>query len=159
MKVRFSIILCVLTALISCVILSGCENNENNSEKDKEKKEHKEVVAVTIHQTGGDGGVDIEWEVYSQNDLYYLSYSDNSTSRIKPLQYTFEITEQEYKTIMSLDYEEDEDVESFWENLSDRYCFHSTITYKNGDEKTTDMVMENVTCKLKDLLYEKTAGE
>ena len=155
MKVRFSIFLSVLTALalISCVILSGCENNENNSKKDKE------VVSVTIHETGGEGGTDIEWKVYSQNDVYYLSCSDNSKSLYEPAYDVFEITQQEYEDIMGLDYEEDEDVESFWKNVADSKCFRSTITYKNGEEKTTDMIMENVTSKLNELLRKEKIGE
>jgi len=141
-------------ALISCIILSECKNNEKNDSAESMQNEG-EIVSVSIHETGGEDGRDIEWKIYSQNDIhYYLSYSDNNKTYSELTQGIFEITEQEYQTIMCLDYQKyiDDYDESFWENVSDAVYFQSIITYRNGDEKSTNAIMTDATIKLGELL-------
>ena len=134
MRSILSRLISVFIVVTSCIILSGCKNYEKNDYSESMQNES-EIVSVSIHETGGEDGRNIEWKIYSQNDIYYLSYSDNKTYG-EPTQYLFEITEQEYKTIMCLDYQKyiDNYDESFWKNAADAINFQSIITYRNGNE-------------------------
>lgn len=159
MRMRFSITISILLAFISCIILSGCTNTTNDNVKNdsvSSVKSDSEIVSINIHETGGEDGRNIEWKVYSQNDSFFLSYSDNNKTYGEPTQCIFEITEQEYRRIMSLDYQKyiDEYDESFWENVADAVYFQSTITYKNGDMETTNAIMTEATIKLQELSNE-----
>lgn len=153
MRPNLSRLISFFIAVISCILLSGCKNNEKNDSAESMKNES-EIVSVSIHETGGEDGRNIEWKIYSQNDIHYLSYSDNNKTYGEPTQGVFEITEQEYETIMCLDYQkyiEDYD-ESFWKNVADAIYFQSIITYRNGDEKSTNAIMTDATIKLRELL-------
>lgn len=155
MRAHFSMFITSLIAVTSCIILSGCtviikDDHAGSANNDSE------IVSINIHETGGEDGRDIEWKVYSQDDKYLLSYSDHRKTYGEPSEGIFEITEQEYKNIMDLDYEKfiDEYDESFWKNVADAICFQSTITYRNSYEKTTNASMTEATVKLTELLYE-----
>ena len=157
MRVYFTIFISILLAAISCIFLSGC-NNTNNVKNDSVRyaKSDSEIVSINIHETGGEDGRNIEWKVYSQNDSFFLSYSDNNKTYGEPFQGIFEITEQEYQTIMSLDYQKyiDEYDESFSENITDAVYFQSNITHENGDTEATNAIMTEATIKLQELLNE-----
>ena len=159
MREHFSMFISILLSVISCIILSGCANTNNDNYKNDSVRSVKsdiEIVSINIHETGGEDGRNIEWNVYSQNDSFFLSYSDNKKTYGEPAQGIFEITEQEYQTIMSLDYQKyiDEYDENFWKNVADAVYFQSTITYKNGNAEATNAIMTEATIKLQELLNE-----
>lgn len=134
--------------MLSCAVLSGCGSS------DKKPSEPNDPVSVSIHETGGEDGRDIDWKVYPENDSYILSYSDNRGSCGEPFHREIELTEQEYETVMSFDYKKiaDEYDESFWKNVADAIYFQTTLAYENGEERSTDAIMTDVTIKLRDLL-------
>ena len=55
---------------------------------------------------------------------------------------------------MCLDYQKyiDDYDKSFGENIADAVYFQSIITYRNGDEKSTNAIMTDATIKLGELL-------
>ena len=154
MRKNISRFISFFIAVILCTILSGCKNTDKNGTSTSAQNES-EVVSVSIHETGGEDGRDIEWNIYSDNDTYYLSCSDNRKTYGEPNQGIFEITEQDYRSIMRLDYKKfiDEYDEDFWKNVADSIYFQSIITYKNGNELSTNAIMTDATTSLSKLLH------
>ena len=113
------------------------------------------AVAISLTETGGYDGRHITWEVYRNDDKYFLSRDNSRISRIPPedsfspsdSKTTFEITEQEYGEIMSIDYSEyiagnkTDRVPSG----SDALNYNMKVTFTSGAEKTTNASADKVT--------------
>lgn len=92
-------------------------------------------VAVSINVRGGYAGVDREWKVYREDDKFILYFKNIKNSTDAP--FTAEITEEEYRQIMSQDYE----VNIAPPLVMDGFYYDSVITYKDGTEKNTQSDM------------------
>lgn len=141
--------------MLSCLAAAGCNNSKDNNSQNKQietaQNENAAVTAVSIHEQGGEDGRIIDWEIYQDDNQYILSYSDHRYTDKSRL---FEITEQEYDDIMSLDYAKyiSEYDSSYWEGVDDAIYFQTTITYANGEEESTEAIMTYATIKLGELL-------
>jgi hypothetical protein len=92
-------------------------------------------VAVSINVRGGYAGVNREWKVYREDDKFILYFKNIKNSTDAP--FTAEITEEEYRQIMSQDYE----VNIAPPLVMDGFYYDSVITYKDGTEKSTQSDM------------------
>lgn len=95
-------------------------------------------VGVTINVRGGYAGVNKEWKVYQEDDKFILYFKNIKLSTDEP--FTAEITEEEYRQIMSQDYE----MNIAPPMVMDGFYYNSVITYKDGTEKTTNADMSDV---------------
>lgn len=134
--------------MLFCIVTTGC----NNEQTETVYNENGAVTAISIKETGGEDGRDIDWNVYQEDDKYIFFYYDHKISVDQPK--VIEITEQEYQDVMSLDYagyiaEYDE---SYWEGVADAVYFQTTITYENGVEESTKAIMTYPTIKILELL-------
>ena len=126
--------------------MTGCGNTDLKGQGNNNVP----VVAISISESGGEDGRINDWKVYKEDDSYILSFSD----RYHDSPESFEITEQEYEEIMSLDYAKyiSEYDESFWERVADAVCYQTTITYENGVKVTTKALMYNATSVMEELV-------
>lgn len=126
-----------LIMILSCLAAAGCNKGA--------------ITAVSIHESGGEDGRDIDWKVYQDDNKYMLSYFDHRKKEAK--QEIHEITEQEYDDIMSLNYAKfiSEYDPQEWEGVRDAVFYNSVITYENGAEKSTEARMIYATNKLYEL--------
>ncbi len=151
----------LMLAVIFAILINGCDQNKKDEDDELSmpvSHTDEAVREVFIHETGGEDGRNIEWRVYSENGKYFLSYSGSNCQPLShdyglPLDGEFEITEQEYKTIMDADYnkfiaEYDAD---YQKNIVDSVCFRSVLKYDNGSEINTEANMTSVAIKLIDL--------
>lgn len=145
--------------MLSCLIIAGCNNAKDNMSQNEStgtvQNENGTVTAISILEHGGEDGRINDWKVYQEEDKYLLSYLDRRVhfnDEAEPE--IFEITEQEYNEVMSLDYAKytSEYNPSDWENVDDAIYFQSVITYENGVEESTQVLMTSATIKLNELL-------
>lgn len=137
----------VCTALAGLMLaMTGCGNTDLKGQGNNKVP----VVAISISESGGEDGRINDWKVYKEDDSYILSFSD----RFHDSPESFEITEQEYEEIMSLDYAKyiSEYDESFWEGVADAVYYQTTITYENGAEETTKALMYRATSVMEELV-------
>lgn len=147
--------------ILFCLAAAGCNSAKENSSKSEQtesvQNENGAVIAISIFEHGGEDGRVNDWKVYQEDDQYILSYLDRRVYGLNNDTATpeiFEITEQEYSDIMSLDYAEyirEYDAE-FWEGVADAIYFDSVITYENGAMESTQAIMTEPTIKLYELL-------
>ena len=151
--------------MLFCLVTTGCNNEkENNSQHEQTEtvqNENGAVTAISISEQGGVDGIVIDWKVYQEDNKYILSYfdhnaqyDDNGANGDTAKPEIFEINEQEYSDIMSLDYVKyiSEYDASDWEGVADAISFRSVITYANGVEESTQANMTYATRKLRELL-------
>lgn len=164
---KATILRCILFSIVmlSCLVVVGCSNtNETDSQyKSSEavQNENGAVTAISILEHGGEDGRINEWKVYQEEGKYLLSYLDRRVllnDEADPE--IFEITEQEYSEIMSLDYAKfiREYDSSYWEGVADAVYFQTVITYENGAEESTDALMTDATIILHKLLWNCNNG-
>ncbi|WP_295094382.1 dockerin type I repeat-containing protein [Ruminococcus sp.] len=113
-------------------------------------------VALSITETGGYEGVHRVWKVYQDNEKFFVYYNDEKNDT-DPL--TFEITEKEYRMIMSQDY--DRIIENYnksqHEEVWDGFVHNTVLTYKDGSEKKTYADMFDVIYNIEKILNIKFA--
>lgn len=143
MKVKSLRCILFLFVMLFCMVAVGCNNA---------KEDYGQVTAISIFEHGGEDGRLIDWKLYQNDNKNMLSYIDHREKEAKPK--IFEITEQEYNDIMSLDYEKyiSEYNATSKEVIFDEILYRSTITYENGAEKSTEADMAYATNKLYELL-------
>lgn len=111
-------------------------------------------ISVTMTQTGGVMAVHYEYKAYQDGEKYYISYL-NKRSASDPV--VTEITEDKFKSILSLDYAKyigTEDPRNG--KFSDEFNYHTVITYSDGTEKTTDVSISELIAMLKN--WSKTSN-
>ena len=111
-------------------------------------------ISVTMAQTGGVMAVHYEYKAYQDGEKYYISYL-NKRSASDPV--VTEITEDKFKSILSLDYAKyigTEDPRNG--KFSDEFNYHTVITYSDGTEKTTDVSISELIAMLKN--WSKTSN-
>lgn len=111
-------------------------------------------ISVTMAQTGGVMAVHYEYKAYQDGEKYYISYL-NKRSVSDPV--VTEITEDKFKSILSLDYAKyigTEDPRNG--KFSDEFNYHTVITYSDGTEKTTDVSISELIAMLKN--WSKTSN-
>lgn len=145
--------------MLSCLVIAGCNNAKDSNSQSKQteivQNENGAVTAISIHEQGGENGIINDWKVYQEEGKYLLSYLDRKVhfnDEAEPE--IFEITEQEYNEVMSLDYAKyiSEYDPNYWENVADAVYYQSIITYENGVEDSTQALMTATTNKLDELL-------
>lgn len=159
---KATILRCILFSIVmlSCLVVVGCsdakETGSRSEPTEAVQNENGAVTAISILEHGGEDGRINEWKVYQEDNKYMVSYLDRRVhfnDEEKPE--IFEITEQEYSEIMSLDYAQyiREYDPSYWEGVADAVYFQTVITYENGDEESTDALMTDATMILHKLLW------
>ena len=111
-------------------------------------------ISVTMTQTGGVMAVHYEYKAYQDGEKYYISYL-NKRSASDPV--VTEITEDKFKSILSLDYAKyigTEDPRNG--KFADEFNYHTVITYSDGTEKTTDVSISELIAMLKN--WSKTSN-
>jgi hypothetical protein len=111
-------------------------------------------ISVTMTQTGGVMAVHYEYKAYQDGEKYYISYL-NKRSASAPV--VTEITEDKFKSILSLDYAKyigTEDPRNG--KFADEFNYHTVITYSDGTEKTTDVSISELIAMLKN--WSKTSN-
>ena len=111
-------------------------------------------ISVTMTQTGGVMAVHYEYKAYQDGEKYYISYL-NKRSASDPV--VTEITEDKFKSILSLDYAKYIGTENPRNGkFSDEFNYHTVITYSDGTEKTTDVSISELIAMLKN--WSKTSN-
>ena len=113
-------------------------------------------VVLSITETGGYAGVHRVWKVYQENDRFFAYYNDEK-SGTEPL--TVEITEREYRGIMSQDYDGiiAKYNNSYHEEVWDGFVHKTVLTYEDGSEKETYADMYDVMSMVSKILKIKYA--
>lgn len=135
--------LIILITLLMGMVISGCSRADESSSQismpTNVQNENGSLIAVNIHEQGGEDGRNIDWKVYQDNDKYFLDYSGNGTKYFEyyyslPDQNTIEITEEEYNSIMSVNYDRliGEYDKKEAESIADYVYFQSELSYENG---------------------------
>ena len=105
-------------------------------------------VSLNIRVTGGYMGVNQRWKIYEDNGKFFLNFEiPDDYIDVEPI--TTEITEEEYREIMSQNYERDEPAGI---PANDEFHYRTIITYKDGKEKATNAYMYDIVAMLKKLL-------
>ena len=145
------------------IVISGCGYSEINKIQDISSENGQDedcnIVEVNIHEQGGEDGRNNDWKIYQENDKYYLSYNDNGSQYFEhnynlPGQNNIEITEEEYRNIMSFNYDKliSEFDEAKENGIVDNIGFHLELKYQNDYVKTTQANMTKVTVLFIDIL-------
>lgn len=111
-------------------------------------------ISVTMTQTGGVMAVHYEYKAYQDGEKYYISYL-NKRSASDPV--VTEITEDKFKSILSLDYAQYIGAEDPRNGkFADEFNYHTVVTYSDGTEKTTDVSISELIAMLKN--WSKTSN-
>lgn len=112
-------------------------------------------VSLSITETGGYAGVHRVWNVYKEDEKFILSYDDQK-SNVDTELIIVEISETDYREIMSQDYDGiiDKYINSSHEQAWDGFNHKTILAYAKGEEKETSADMTSILLKL-DALLEK----
>ena len=160
----------ILIIILIGAVIFGCSRADESSSQSSQsssqsstpptvQNENGRLIAVNIHEYGGYDGRDIDWKVYHDNDKYFLDYSDNGTKYFEyyyslPDRNTIEITEEEYNSIMYVNYDRligEYDKEEA-ESIDDYIYFQSELSYENGYVCSAEANFTEVTLIFTDLL-------
>ncbi|MCQ2493603.1 MAG: hypothetical protein MJ104_03285 [Lachnospiraceae bacterium] len=136
--------------VVLAIFLSGCSQQSDNYES---KPVYGDAKSIMIKETGGEDGRNLVWQIKEEDGKYFFSV-DNLKYDRHILQ---EITEEEYKSVTCIDYEE------YFENylrdntliiMDDVYHhtiieFTNNITYEGDDYYMTKIInmMYDIACK------------
>lgn len=115
------------------------------------EREKNPPVALRSLTTGGVAGIHEVWEVYKDEDKYILTFENR---RMENGKLEFEISEEEYNSIMLADYEGPIEADKYSRNemIIDGFNYETVITYADGSEMTTRAQLRYVFVLLDNLL-------
>ncbi len=122
----------IAVMLILLIMISGCAVKEDNYDREPVYGEAKSII---IMETGGEDGRDLVWQINEMDGKYYFSV-DNMKYDRHLLQ---EITEEEYRSVMCINYEE-----YFEKNIRDNTVImddvyhHTIIEFENNKAFESD---------------------
>ena len=110
-------------------------------------------VSLSIHETGGIMGMHDKWDIYESNGKFFVSKQDMRRETPPKI---VEIPEQDYRSIMSIDYSEiiNKDLRTLPRYISDDIYNYTFFSYADGTEAETDAGMSSVLYQLEAIFDE-----
>lgn len=114
------------------VLVGNSVTERDDVQSQAVQNENGSVIAVEYVESGGEDGRVNLWCVYREDERYILAFSDRFSTEPE----IFEISEEDYRSVMSFDYpraaaeyEKNKDV-----IICDGVNFELTLTYENGEQ-------------------------
>lgn len=137
-----------ITVLLVCIcLISGCSADNGGNENEHV---YGNAMAVKIEESGGEDGRQLVWQMYERDGKYYFS-ADNLRFDRHILQ---EITEDEYRSVMSVDYDKyfEENIRNNEYDIADDVYHHTTIEFENqASFESDDYYMTKIINQMTDI--------